>query len=161
MDNKTPFRPMRRIKQQMTDEACIALLQKAPRGVLAVLGDGGYPYTVPLDFVYDDGKIYFHCAKEGHKLDAIRKNDKVCFTVLSEPEKKEGEWWYCFTSVIVFGHIQVVDNPAIAGTMLRFLGAKYFPTGYDIESDLQKNGPKALVLELIPDHISGKHVREK
>ena len=72
MDDKTPFRPMRRFKQQMTNEECIALLRKAPRGVLAVLGDGGYPYTVPLDFVYDDGKIYFHCAKEGHKLDAIR-----------------------------------------------------------------------------------------
>jgi nitroimidazol reductase NimA-like FMN-containing flavoprotein (pyridoxamine 5'-phosphate oxidase superfamily) len=157
----TDFRPLRRFRQAATEEECLRILRVAQRGVLSVIGEEGYPYGLPINFIFDQEKIYFHCAKEGHKLDAIRKNDKVCFTVLSEPEKKEGEWWYCFTSVIVFGHIQVVDNPAIAGTMLRFLGAKYFPTGYDIESDLQKNGPKALVLELIPDHISGKHVREK
>ena len=65
MDNNSPFRPMRRFKQQMNDEDCIVLLKTAPRGVLAVLGDGGYPYTIPLDFVYDEGKIYFHCAECG------------------------------------------------------------------------------------------------
>lgn len=157
----TEFRPLRRFRQAAAEEECLNILQTAQRGVLSVIGENGYPYGLPINFIFYQGKIYFHCAKEGHKLDAIRKNDKVCFTVLSEPERKEGEWWYCFTSVIVFGHIQIVEDPAVAGTMLRSLGAKYFPAGYDIESDLQKNGPQALILALTPDHISGKHVREK
>ena len=53
------FRKMRRFKQQIPTGDCIKLLEKAPRGILAVLGDEGYPYTIPLNFVYDEGKIYF------------------------------------------------------------------------------------------------------
>ena len=161
MDDNTPFRPMRRFKQQMTDEACIALLQKAPRGVLAVLGDGGYPYTVPLDFVYDDGKIYFHCAKEGHKLDAIRTCNKVSFCVLSEGVKEPDSWWYHFESVVCFGRMHIVEEPAHKNTFLRLLGAKYFPQSYDIDVDMAQDAPNAFVLELQIEHISGKRVREK
>ncbi len=155
------FRPMRRIKQQLSDDECIALLKKAPRGVLAVLGDFGYPYTVPLDFVYEEGKIYFHCAKEGHKLDAIRSCDKASFCVLSEGEKEPNDWWYHFDSVISFGRIRIVDDPALADAKLRTLGAKYFPEGYDLEADMVKNAPRAEVLELTIEHMTGKRVREK
>ena len=161
MDQQTVFRPLRRFKQAATEEECRALLQTAPRGILAVIGENGYPYGLPLNFIYREGKLYFHCAKEGHKVDAIRMNDKVCFTVLSEPVRNEGEWWYCLTSVVVFGHIREVTDPAEAFPLLRTLGAKYFPAGYDLEEDMRKNGPRALILELTPDHISGKHVREK
>lgn len=161
MDNKTTFRPMRRFKQQMTNEACIALLQKAPRGVLAVLGDSGYPYTVPLDFVYADGKIYFHCAKEGHKLDAIRACDKVSFCVLSEGVKEPDSWWYHFESVVCFGRMRIVEDPAHKNAFLRLLGAKYFPQSYDIDADMAQDAPNAFVLELQIEHLSGKRVREK
>ena len=77
------FRPMRRIKQQIPEEECIKILKEEPRGVLSVLGDDGYPYGVPIDHYYDEktGRIYFHCAKEGHKLDAIRRCDKVVQTL--------------------------------------------------------------------------------
>lgn len=161
MDNNSSFRPMRRFKQQMTDEACIALLHKAPRGVLAVLGDGGYPYTVPLDFVYDGGKIYFHCAKEGHKLDAIRACDKVSFCVLGEGVKEPDSWWYHFESVICFGRMHIVEDPARKNAHLRLLGTKYFPQDYDIEADMAQDGPNAFILELQIEHMSGKRVREK
>lgn len=86
------FRAMRRFKQQASDEASLRLLETAPRGVLAVHGDNGYPYAIPLNFIFRGGRIWFHCAKEGHKLDAIRRDNKVCFTLLSEPVKNEGEW---------------------------------------------------------------------
>ncbi|MCR4860025.1 MAG: pyridoxamine 5'-phosphate oxidase family protein [Bacteroidales bacterium] len=114
-----------------------------------------------MNYICLDGKICFHCALEGHKLDAIRANGKVCFTVLSAPHRNEGEWWNCFTSVVVFGRIAEVTDPAKAERALRALGEKYFPEGYDIETDLRRNGPRALVLELTIDHVSGKHVREK
>lgn len=155
------FRPLRRIKQAATPEECIAVLQSAPRGILAVHGENGYPYGIPMNFVFLDGKIYFHCAKEGHKIDAVRADDKVSFTVLSEPVKNDGEWWYCFTSVIVFGRIREVTDPEQIGASLRALGAKYFPEGYDIENDILRNGPRASILEFSFDHVSGKHVREK
>lgn len=157
----TEFRPLRRIKQTASQEECIALLESAPRGVLAVHGENGYPYGLPVNYVYLDGRIYFHCAKEGHKLDAIRANDKVSFTILSEPVRNDGEWWYCFTSVIVFGRISEINEPEKADMVLRALGSKYFPEGYDMETDIVRNGPHALILELTIDHVSGKHVREK
>ena len=157
----TDFRPLRRIKQAATEAECLSILDSAQRGVLSVIGENGYPYGLPVNFIYHDGKIYFHCAREGHKLDAIRANEKVCFTVLSEPVRNEGEWWYCLTSVIVFGRAREVADPSEAEPLLRALCAKYFPEGYDIEGDIQRNGPKALIIEITPDHISGKHVREK
>ena len=160
-EEHTMFRPMRRFKQQMSDEESAALLEKAPRGILAVLGDGGYPYTVPLDFIYADGCLYFHCAREGHKLDAIRRCDKASFCVLSEGVKEPDSWWYHFESVVCFGRIGIVDDPQRTDALLRLLGAKYFPQGYDIEDDMQKNAPRAYVLEMHIEHMSGKRVREK
>ena len=164
MDNDTkqePFRPMRRSRQQMTLEECIDLLQKAPRGVLAVLGDKGYPYTIPLDFLYSDGHIYFHCAKEGHKLDAIRQYDKVSFCVLSEARKEPDSWWFHIDSVVCFGRIQTVCDATRKDYILRRLGAKYFPPDYDLEADMNRNAPNAHVLDLQIEHISGKRVKEK
>ena len=116
---------------------------------------------LPVNYLYLDGKIYFHCAKAGHKLDAVRANDKVCFTVLSEPVKNPGEWWNCFTSVICFGRISEVTDEPEKDRLLRQIGAKYFPEGYDLEGDMAKNARNALILEISIDHISGKHVREK
>ncbi len=159
--NNFDFRPMRRFKQQLSDDECLDILKKSPRGVLAVLGDGGYPYTIPLDFVYENGKLYFHCAKEGHKLDAIKAYDKVSFCVLTEGVKEPDSWWYHINSVICFGKIKIVDDPTLKDAKLRLLGSKYFPAGYDIEADMVKNAAHAEVLELTVEHITGKKVREK
>ncbi|MBQ7167600.1 MAG: pyridoxamine 5'-phosphate oxidase family protein, partial [Treponema sp.] len=95
------FRQMRRFGQQVASEKCVEILKNEWRGVLALLGDDGYPYTVPMDFFYDedDGKIYFHCAKEGHKIDAIEKCDKASFCVMDQGFKKEGDWALNITSV--------------------------------------------------------------
>ena len=88
------FRNMRRFKQQISDEQCIQILKEQPRGVLSMLGDDDYPYGIPLDHWYceKDGKLYFHCAKTGHKLDAVRKHDKVSYCVYDQGFRKEGEW---------------------------------------------------------------------
>ena len=152
---------MRRFKQEISSEECLAILDSAWRGVLSVHGENGYPYGVPLNYVLSEGKIYFHCAMEGHKLDAVRADDKVCFTVLSEPAKNPGEWWNCFTSVVCFGRIAEVKDAVRRDALLRALGIKFFPAGYDIEADMVRNAPRAIVLELTIDHMSGKKVREK
>ena len=155
------FRPLRRYKQAASFQECEAVLNAARRGILAVHGENGYPYGLPVNYLYVDGKICFHCAKAGHKMDAIRANNKVCFTVLSEPVKNPGEWWNCFTSVICFGRISEVMDEKEKDRLLRLIGAKFFPEGYDMEGDMAKNARNALIQEITIDHMSGKHVREK
>lgn len=154
------FRPMRRFRQQLTDEQCTAILQTEKRGVLAVNGDGGFPYTVPLNFVYDGGKVYFHCAVAGHKLDAIQADSKASFCVLHECGLADDGWSYFVDSVVVFGSVTVVTDEAARIDKLRKLGRKYFPTAAMVEHDIAKNAARALVLELTPQHITGKHVHE-
>jgi len=154
------FREMRRIKQQTSDEECIDILKNAKRGVLAVLGDDDYPYAVPLNYVYNEGHIYFHCAKSGHKLDAIRKHSKVSFCVLNEGVQEENDWWYHFASVIVFGRIREVPDDDELERYLRLLGSKYFPGAEHLEKEM-KSAPNAVVLDLQIEHMTGKKVREK
>ena len=105
--------------------------------------------------------IEYATVGESRKDHSYRDNDKVCFTVLSEPAKNPGEWWNCFTSVICFGRISEVKGEERKNELLRRLGNKLFPAGYDIEADMAKNAHRALILELTIDHLSGKHVREK
>ena len=161
MSEKAAFRPMRRFKQALDVDECVRILGRAYRGFLSVIGDEGYPYCVPINFVFENGKLYFHCAREGHKLDAIRACDKACFTVLDEPEKEPGDWWYHVKSVICFGRVGMITDEQDRISKLRSLGRKYFPADYDIESDILRNGPKAGILQFSIEHMSGKAVREK
>ena len=154
------FREMRRKKQQAEEAECLENLRTAKRGVLAVLGDDDYPYAVPLDFVFEDGCLYFHCAVEGHKLDAVRKHEKVSFCVLGEPVPEKNDWWFHVTSVIAFGRICEVKDPAEHDRCLRLLARKYMPLD-QIEGDMQRNAHHAVVLALHIEHMTGKHVREK
>ena len=81
------MRPMRRFRQELTAEECVQVLERGTHGVLAVLGDEGYPYAVPLSYVHGEGKLWFHCAQAGHKLDAIRNYNKVSFCVVDQDQK--------------------------------------------------------------------------
>ena len=85
------FREMRRKRQQLSEEKSIGILQKSTAGTLALLGDNGYPYAVPISYVYADGKLYFHSALSGHKIDAIKNYDKASFCIIDKddvhPEK--------------------------------------------------------------------------
>ena len=155
------FRKMRRFKQQLTDDACAEVLKNGQRGILAVLGDEGYPYTVPLDYVYTDGKLYFHSAAEGHKVDAVRAEPEASFCVLAQREQDADGWSYYFDSVVVFGKVQIIEDEEERLHALRLLGLKYFPDAQMVEDDLRKNAARALVLCLHAAHISGKHVHER
>ena len=157
------FRKMLRFKQQIPEAECIKILKEEPRGVLSVLGDDDYPYGMPINHFYceEDGKLYFHTGMKGHRTDAIRRHDKVSFCVLSEGVREENDWWYHFTSVILFGRIAEEEDPEEKKRLLRLLGMKYMPSAEIMEEDLRKNGPNACVLVLSIEHMSGKEVREK
>ncbi len=153
---------MRRSRQQLPDEPSTDVLLSQPRGVLAVAGEGGYPYALPMSFWFDaqTGTLCFHCAKEGHKLDAIRRCDKVSFCVMDEGFRRAGEWALNIRSVIVFGRIRIVEDKARREEILRCLGQKFYPNPADVEKEIRRDADRALCLELTPDHISGKLVNE-
>lgn len=155
------WRRMRRFKQQLSEAECLEILEKEPRGVMAVLGEEGYPYTVPLDFLYRDGKLYFHGAREGHKLDALRRCNKVSFCVMDEGYRREGEWALNIKSVVVFGRVRILpwDEPGVE-ELLRELGNKYNPDPADVERELRGAIHRVQMLELTIEHMTGKLVNE-
>lgn len=161
------FRKMRRFRQQISDEECCEVLTKEKRGVLAMNGEGGYPYAVTLNYFFDEesGKIYFHSAKEGHKRDALKEDDRVCFTVCEQGKQRE-DWSYHARSVVVFGRIRTVGDHFEAVSLVRRLAYKYYPTETEeerraVENDIIRNSPRMDMLELTPEHITGKLVHEK
>ena len=155
------FRKMRRHKQELSEEECVEILNAQSRGVLAVLGDDEYPYTVPMDYVYVDGKLYFHAAMEGHKIDSIRKHEKVSFCVLNDGVKEADSWWYTFKSVIAFGKIRILNDDDEKKEKLTYLGNKYFPTPEETEDEIRRLLDRTAVFELNVEHMAGKIVREK
>ncbi|MBQ3802031.1 MAG: pyridoxamine 5'-phosphate oxidase family protein [Treponema sp.] len=157
------FRQMRRFRQQVAGEKCVEILKNEWRGVLALIGDDGYPYTVPMDFFYDedDGKIYFHCAKEGHKIDAIEKCDKASFCVMDQGFKKEGDWALNITSVVCFGRIKKVVDFEKTKEKVCKLGAKYHPTAESVQVEWEHARNRVLCLEMTIEHMTGKLVNEK
>ena len=156
------FRLMRRSKQQIPEEECLKILKEEPRGVLSVLGDDGYPYGVPIDHYYDEKScnIYFHGAKEGHKIDAIRNCDKACFTVMNRGYQIPDEWPWHITSVIVFGRVREVTDPARLEEILWKLGGKYIPTKEELEKEVKGSLGRVAVLEMTVEHMTGKAVKE-
>jgi nitroimidazol reductase NimA-like FMN-containing flavoprotein (pyridoxamine 5'-phosphate oxidase superfamily) len=156
------FREMRRKKQALSREECIEILKNEPRGVLSVLGDDDYPYGLPVDHYYneDDGCIYFHGAKAGHKMDAIRKHDKVSICVYDKGYIKEGDWALNIKSVIVFGRISVLEDKEQMLDITRKLSHKYTDDDEYIESEIKSSFKAVAVFRIVPEHMSGKLVNE-
>ncbi len=155
------FREMRRKNQQMSEERCAAVLERGTSGVLAVSGDDGYPYAVPLSYVYHDGKIIFHCAMAGHKLDAIRRCDKVSFCVIDQDEVVPEKYTTFFRSVIAFGRIKILEDEAAKRAAVDVLAQRYCP-GHEEARMAEINGamPRLCVLEMSIEHMTGKEAIE-
>lgn len=156
------FRNITRVKQQLPKDECIRLLQQQPRGVLSVMGDNGYPYGLPIDHWYnpEDGQIYSHSGKSGHKVDAIRHCDKASFCIYDEGYRLEGDWALNIKSVIVFGRVRIVEDQSKAIELTRRLSYKYTSDAAYIEDEIRKYGAETLVFTLIPEHITGKITKE-
>lgn len=157
------FRQMRRFKQQLTKEQCVKILKTEKRGVLSVLGDDGYPYGVPLNFHYDELEniIYFHGAKSGHKIDAIKNCNKVCFTVYNNGVQKNDDWFYYVDSVIAFGRAELVEQTDRIYEKVRALGNKYYPSKEEVEEEIKRDISRVQLVAIKIEHMTGKSVQEK
>ena len=160
MNIQTMFREMRRKRQLLPPEESVAILRKMTFGTLALSGDDGYPYAVPVSYVYADGKIYFHTAVQGHKIDAIRQNDKVSFCVTEQDEVMPAEFTTYFRSVIAFGRARILTDEAEKRAALLLLAEKYSPGQPGLQAEMEKGFNRLLMVEIAIEHLTGKEAIE-
>ncbi len=157
------FREVARKKQVLPFEECLEILKGQLRGVLAVNGDDGYPYAMPLNHYYDekDGCLYFHGGKKGHRIDALRKDPRASYCVMDEGRKLSGEWWLTFRSVIVFGKVELIEDEAVICDIAERLSHRFTDDDGYIKEEIENSAANTMLLKMIPEHITGKIVREK
>ena len=156
------FRKLTRFKQQLPPEECAELLARQRRGVLSVLGDGGYPYGLPMDHWYcpEDGHLYFHSGRSGHKVDAVARCDKVSYCVIDGGSPIEGDWALRFRSVIVFGRVEFIEDRSVIYDISARLSRKFTEDEAYIADEIRRVGPVTCMFALTPEHITGKRIRE-
>jgi uncharacterized protein len=155
------FRGMRRKRQDLSQTETIAMLQACTSGVLAVHGDDGYPYAVPLSFAYEDGRLFFHSAKAGHKIEALERNEKASFCVIAADDVVQSTFTTHFRSAVVFGKARVVTEDDEKKHALVCLARKYSPD-YVEAADAEIDGAlkRVCVIELAIEHMTGKAAME-
>ena len=155
------FRAMRRKRQQLSEEESIGILRKATAGTLALLGDSGYPYAVPISYVYNDGRLYFHSALSGHKVDAIRNCDKASFCVIDKDDVQPEKYTTFFRSVIAFGRIHIIDDVQEKLETARLLGDRYNPNDEEaLQKELEKGLSRMMMIRFDIEHLTGKQAIE-
>ena len=155
------FRAMRRKRQQLSEDESVEILRKATSGTLALLGDNGYPYAVPISYVYVDGKLYFHSALSGHKVDAIRGCDKASFCVIEKDEVHPEKYTTFFRSVIAFGRIHIIEDVTVKLETARLLGNRYNPNDDEsLRIELEKDLARMCMIRFDIEHLTGKEAIE-
>ena len=157
------FRAIRKKKNEISIDEAKDLLRSSRRGVLAVNGDEGYPYAIPVNYLYDEenNKIIFHGAKVGHKVDSIKRSDKVCFTVFGNEIIKEEQWAPYLQSVVVFGRCRLVESKDDTIRLVKKLALKYYPTENMVDAGIASSGMAVQMFEITIEHLSGKQVQER
>ena len=180
------FREMRRKRQQLSEEESISIFRKSTAGTLALLGDNDYPYAVPISYVYHEGKLFFHSALTGHKVDAIRKCDKVAvqreqsdacissakreqarpgakasFCVIEQDDVQPEKYTTFFRSVIAFGRIHIIEDETEKLATARMLGNRYTPNHDEaLQKEIENGLSRMLAIRLDIEHLTGKEAIE-
>ncbi|WP_088227108.1 pyridoxamine 5'-phosphate oxidase family protein [Desulfosporosinus sp. FKB] len=155
------FREMRRKKQLLPEEEAREIIKAQSSGVLAVTGDDGYPYTVPISYAYVDGKLYFHCAKEGHKIDAIKRDEKVSFCVINQDKVIQETFTTHFRSVVAFGRARILTEDSERRAALESLVKKYSPDYIqEGQREIEKDWGRVSLVEVKIEHMTGKSAIE-
>ncbi len=157
------FRKVRKKSNEISASLAKDLIKKSRRGILAVNGDNGYPYAIPINYLYSEEsqKIFFHGSKVGHKVDAIKKSDKVCFTVYGNEQIKEETWAPYVQSALVFGRCKLIEDEDRAMIVLKEFAMKYYPSESMVEEEMKKADKATQMFEITIEHISGKEVQER
>lgn len=157
------FRPILKKKNALNNDVVIKILKEERRGILAINGDGGYPYAIPINFLYDEtkNKIYFHSSRIGYKVELLKKDNKVCFTVYGNEIIKDEAWAPYMSSVVVFGKCTAIEDVNETINVLREFALKYYPNSEMVDKEIEKSKNSVLMFEISIDYITGKQVQEK
>lgn len=155
---------LRCIRQALSKEECLEILKRNTAGVLSLAPVDGYPYGVPLSYVYDQGKLYFHCAKMGHKIEAIRNDPRVCFTVIDQDEPVPEDFSTNYKSVILFGTARIYtlqDHPDEVAAAMSALCHKYSPkeSPERVLGAIERSRNTLSVIEVTIEKMDGKQAR--
>lgn len=152
------FREMRRKQQALSREECVDILNRSTSGVLALSGDDGYPYALPISYVFDEDKMYFHSALEGHKIDAVKGNDRASFCVIDLDDVLPEKYTTCYRSVVIFGRIRILEDEQDKMSSIEKLAVKYAPdaSAESRREEIERFKSRFCMLELTCEHISGK-----
>lgn len=155
------FREMRRANKQLSREEAVAMLEALPHGVLAIHGVDGYPYAVPMSHAYSDGKLYFHGAVAGHKIDAFKQDDRASFCVIARDDIVPEKFTTHYLSAIAFGRIRILTDPDERHRAMEVITRKYSP-GYEEAGKkyAQATWDKLGVFEMTIEHLTGKGVAQ-
>ena len=156
------FRKLRRIRQALSTSDCATILKKGTSGVLALSGDDGYPYAVPLSYVYDGSALYFPGAKAGHKLDAIRRDCRASFCVIDQDQIIPEKYTTYFRSVIVFGRMRILEEGTEKRAAIEKLAARYSPDEDEAarQSEIDREYSRLCMMALSIEHMTGKQAIE-
>ena len=156
------FPEMKRVKQKLSREECIEILRQEKRGVLSVLGEDDYPYGMPVNHWYceEDGKLYFHGANFGHRVDAIKRDPKVSYCVFGQDYQKEGDWAKYVKSVIIFGKAELIEDIDEVIKWSVKLCSKFPCTEEYVRTEVEKDAGRTLCFSITIEDINGKLVHE-
>ena len=155
--NRPAFRPVRRQDRLLDTASTETLLERGDYGFLAMCAPEGYSYGIPISYVYsrEQNCLYFHCAPEGHKIEAIGTNDRVSFCVVGDTEVMP--YTTAYESAHVFGRIGIVSDDRERMEALLLLRAKYNPElGDEPDTYIRRSFSRTTVLRLAIEHLSGK-----
>ncbi len=151
------FREMRRTKQLLSGEEAAEVLNRCSTGILGVNGDDGYPYTVPINYFYKDGRIFLHCAKDGHKTDSIKRNDKVTFCIVEEDKVIQKTFSTHYRSVEIFGRARILTEDSEKRAALEDLVQKYSPDYIkEGQQEIEDGFNRVCIVEIKIEHMTGK-----
>lgn len=150
------FKEMRRKEKQLSAKETIEIVKSGEHGVLATIGADGYPYAVPLNYAYHEGKIYFHCATSGHKLVNIENEANVSFCIVDGTEIIPEKFTTRFRSVVVFGKAAEVHSEEKKEGLVA-IARRFSPEYMDAGDKYIKNAwDKTKVVKIEIEHMTGK-----
>lgn len=157
------FRSIRKKSNEISVDEAKKILAEERIGVLAVNGDEGYPYAIPVNYYYDEinQKIYFHGSRIGHKVDSLNKCDKICFTVYGPEIVKKESWAPFVKSVVVFGRCHLIEDSSVMEVKLKQFAMKYYPNEELVDEEISISGKAVQMFEIEIEHISGKEIQER
>ena len=151
------FREIRRKKQLLPEETAVEMLQRNTSGTLALLGDDDYPYAVPLSFIYLNGKLYFHSAKNGHKIDAVRNYEKASFCVIDCDQIVPEKFTTHYRSVIAFGKVRLIEEVEEMRSIATALAMKYSGDfAEQIPDEFKAYVNNLVIIEMTIEHMTAK-----